>query len=50
MRNLQLKSLTLIILITCCLIAGNSFAAKKIDAAKEDLSDLKNVLISTLFL
>ena len=40
MRNLQLKSLTLIILITCCLIAGNSFAAKKIDAAKEDLSDL----------
>ena len=40
MRNLQLKSLTLIILITCCLIAGNSFAAKKIDAAKDDLSDL----------
>ena len=40
MRNLQLKSLTLIILITCCLIASNSFAAKKIDAAKEDLSDL----------
>ena len=40
MRNLQLKSLIFVALITCGLIASNSFAAKKIDAAKEDLSDL----------
>ena len=36
----MLKSLTFVALITCYLIAGSSFAAKKIDAAKEDLSDL----------
>ena len=40
MCNLRLKSLIFVALITCSLIAGNSFAAKKIDAAKEDLSDL----------
>ena len=40
MCNLRLKSLIFAALITCCLIAGNSFAAKKIDVAKEDLSDL----------
>ena len=40
MCNLRLKLLIFVALITCSLIAGNSFAAKKIDAAKEDLSDL----------
>ena len=40
MCNLRLKSLIFVALITCSLIAGNSFAAKKIDVAKEDLSDL----------
>ena len=40
MCNLQLKSLVCAALIACSLITGNSIAAKKIDAAKEDLSDL----------
>ena len=37
----MLKSLIFVALITCSLISNNSFAAKKIDVAKEDLSDVK---------
>ena len=41
MRNLWPKSLISVALIACCLNASNSLAAKKIDAAKEDLSDIQ---------
>lgn len=41
MHNLQLKSLICTAIIACSLVAGNSFAAKKIDVAKEDLGDIQ---------
>ena len=41
MRNWRSKSLVCSVLIACNLTASNSFAAKKIDAAKEDLSDIQ---------
>ena len=42
MRNLRFKSLIYTTFIACSLITGNSFAAKKIDAAKEDLGDIQH--------
>lgn len=41
MRNLWLKTLICSVLIAFSLVASNSLAAKKIDAAKEDLSDIQ---------
>ena len=41
MRNLCPKTLICVVLIACSLAASNSLAAKKIDAAKEDLSDIQ---------
>ena len=41
MRNCWPKTLVCSVLIACNLTASNSFAAKKIDAAKEDLSDIQ---------
>ena len=40
MPSLWPKSLICAVLVACNLIASNSFAAKKIDVAKEDLSDI----------
>ena len=41
MRNLWPKTLICSVLIAFSLVASNSLAAKKIDAAKEDLSDIQ---------
>lgn len=41
MRNLWPKALICSVLIAFSLVASNSLAAKKIDAAKEDLSDIQ---------
>ncbi len=41
MRNLWSKTLICVVFIACGLAASNSLAAKKIDAAKEDLSDIQ---------
>ncbi len=41
MRNLWPKTLIFAVLIACSFNTGNSLAAKKIDAAKEDLSDIQ---------
>ena len=42
MRNLRPKTLICVVLIACSLAASNSLAAKKIDAAKEDLGDIQH--------
>ena len=42
MPSLWPKSLICAVLVACNLIASNSFAAKKIDVAKEDLSDIQS--------
>ncbi len=41
MHNLWSKTLICVVFIACGLAASNSLAAKKIDAAKEDLSDIQ---------
>ncbi len=41
MRNLWSKTLICVVFIACGLAASNSLAAKKIDSAKEDLSDIQ---------
>ena len=41
MRSLWPKSLICAVLVACNLIASNGFAAKKIDVAKEDLSEIQ---------
>ena len=42
MHNLCPKTLICVVLIACSLAASNSLAAKKIDAAKEDLGDIQH--------
>ena len=42
MPSLWPKSLICAVLVACNLIASNSFAAKKIDVAKEDLNDIQS--------
>ena len=42
MRNLCPKTLICVVLIACSSAASNSLAAKKIDAAKEDLGDIQH--------